>query len=324
MNKAIQPKKKKVASLDAKKSRAGWLFVLPFVIGFVLLYIPMLFQSVQFSFSEINILTNQGGGGGGYELEFVGWENYSKALFNDANFVRVLTSSLKQLVLDVPAIVIFSLFMAIVLNQKMVGRAVFRAIFFIPVILTTGLIDQIDQSNAVMSYMNSGGIDTGASDALNGGTDIISALDVTSLLGNMAVGTELVVYVVDVVNNIFNIVNRSGVQMLIFLAGLQSISPAIYESCTMDGATGWETFWKITFPMISPMILVNTIYTVIDSFTSKSNEVMTYINTIYEGTTRDARVLSSAMSWIYFLVVLVLIAAVAGIVSLFVFYQRKD
>lgn len=298
MNKAIQPKKKKVASLDAKKSRAGWLFVLPFVIGFVLLYIPMLFQSVQFSFSEINILTNQGGGGGGYELEFVGWENYSKALFNDANFVRVLTSSLKQLVLDVPAIVIFSLFMAIVLNQKMVGRAVFRAIFFIPVILTTGLIDQIDQSNAVMTYMNSGGIDTGASDALNGGTDIISALDVTSLLGNMAVGTELVEYVVDVVNNIFNIVNRSGVQMLIFLAGLQSISPAIYESCTMDGATGWETFWKITFPMISPMILVNTIYTVIDSFTSKSNEVMTYINRIYEGTTRDARVLSSAMSWI--------------------------
>ena len=324
MNKAIQPKKKKVASLDAKKSRAGWLFVLPFVIGFVLLYIPMLFQSVQFSFSEINILTNQGGGGGGYELEFVGWENYSKALFNDANFVRVLTSSLKQLVLDVPAIVIFSLFMAIVLNQKMVGRAVFRAIFFIPVILTTGLIDQIDQSNAVMTYMNSGGIDTGASDALNGGTDIISALDVTSLLGNMAVGTELVVYVVDVVNNIFNIVNRSGVQMLIFLAGLQSISPAIYESCTMDGATGWETFWKITFPMISPMILVNTIYTVIDSFTSKSNEVMTYINRIYEGTTRDARVLSSAMSWIYFLVVLALIAAVAGIISLFVFYQRKD
>ena len=324
MNKAIQPKKKKVASLDAKKSRAGWLFVLPFVIGFVLLYIPMLFQSVQFSLSEINILTNQGGGGGGYELEFVGWENYSKALFNDANFVRVLTSSLKQLVLDVPAIVIFSLFMAIVLNQKMVGRAVFRAIFFIPVILTTGLIDQIDQSNAVMTYMNSGGIDTGASDALNGGTDIISALDVTSLLGNMAVGTELVVYVVDVVNNIFNIVNRSGVQMLIFLAGLQSISPAIYESCTMDGATGWETFWKITFPMISPMILVNTIYTVIDSFTSKSNEVMTYINRIYEGTTRDARVLSSAMSWIYFLVVLVLIAAVAGIISLFVFYQRKD
>lgn len=326
MNKAVQPKKKKVASLDAKKSRAGWLFVLPFVIGFVLLYIPMLFQSIEFSFSEITILTNQGGGGGGYELTFVGWQNYSKALFQDANFVRVLTSSIKQLVLDVPAIVIFSLFMAIVLNQKMVGRAAFRAIFFIPVILTTGLIDQIDQSNLAMNYMSSAGIDTGASDALGstGGTDIVNALDITAILGNMAVGTELVEYVVNVVNNIFNIVNRSGVQMLIFLAGLQSISPAIYESCTMDGATGWETFWKITFPMISPMILVNTVYTVIDSFTSKSNQVMSYISSVYEGTTRDARVLSSAMSWVYFSIVLLLIAAVAGLISAFVFYQRKD
>ena len=164
MTKTVQPKKKKVASLDAKKSRAGWLFVLPFVIGFVLLYIPMLFQSIEFSFSEIKLLTNAGGGGGGYELTFVGWANYNKALFSDANFVRVLTSSLKQLVLDVPAIVIFSLFMAIVLNQKMVGRAAFRAIFFIPVILTTGLIDQIDQSNAIMNYMGSGGIDTGAAE----------------------------------------------------------------------------------------------------------------------------------------------------------------
>lgn len=325
MNKAVQPKKKKIASLDEKKSRAGWLFILPFVIGFVLLYIPMLFQSVQFSFNEIQILTNQGGGGGGYKLIFVGLDNYREALFSDANFVRVLTSSLKQLVLDVPVIVIFSLFMAIILNQKMIGRAAFRAIFFIPVILTTGLIDQIDQSNAVMNYMSNSGIDTGASDALNeGGSQIVNALDITSFLGNMAVGTELVDYIVDVVNNIFNIVNRSGVQMLIFLAGLQSISPAIYESCTMDGATGWETFWKITFPMISPMILVNAIYTVIDSFTSKSNEVMRYINRVYEGTTRNARVLSSAMSWIYFLIVLLMIAAVAGLLSLFVFYQRKD
>lgn len=320
MNKTVT-KKKKVASLDAKKSHAGWLFILPFVIGFAFLYIPMLYQSIQFSFSDLRILSN-----GGYELTFVGWDNYREALFGDANYIRILTASLQQLVLDVPAIVIFSLFMAIVLNQKMVGRAVFRAIFFIPVILTTGLIDQIDQNNQVMNYMQAGGISTGASDVLenSGGTGLINALDVTSLLGNMVVGTELVEYVVDVVNNIFNIVNRSGVQMLIFLAGLQSISPAIYESCKMDGATGWETFWKITFPMISPMILVNTIYTVIDSFTSKSNAVMTYINSIYEGTKRTARVLSSAMSWIYFLIVLLLIAAVAGLISAFVFYQRRD
>ena len=311
---AIKGKKVK-ASLDSKKARSGWFFVLPFVIGFVFLYAPMIVNSIVFSFNEIEIPR-----GGGYILNFVGWDNYSDALFKDANFVRVLVSSIKQLVLDIPAIVIFSLFMAIILNQKMFGRAAFRAIFFIPVILTTGIIDSIDQSNAMMTYMGGGSIDTG--NALSGSTDIISAIDVTNLLGNMAVGTELVDYVVGIVNNIFNIVNRSGVQMLVFLAGLQSISPSIYESCTMEGASAWETFWKITFPMISPMILVNAIYTVIDSFTSQSSSVMTYISNVYQQP--NGNVLSSAMSWMYFLVVLLIIGAVALLLSAYVFYQRRD
>lgn len=110
--------------------------------------------------------------------------------------------------------------------------------------------------------------------------------------------------------------------MLIYLAGLQSISPAIYESCDIDGATAWETFWKITFPMISPMILVNAIYTVIDSFTSQSNQVMTYISTVYDQA--GGNVLSSAMAWIYFLIVLVIIGLVAAILSAYVFYQKRD
>ena len=110
--------------------------------------------------------------------------------------------------------------------------------------------------------------------------------------------------------------------MLIFLSGLQGISPAIYESCQIDGATAWETFWKVTFPMISPMILVNAVYTVIDSFTRTDNPVMMYIDQVYAES--GARTLSSAMSWIYFLVVIVLLAAVAGLVSAFVFYQRRD
>ena len=319
MNNANTVKKKKPASLDAKKARAGWFFVLPFVIGFVILYIPMLVNSIYISFGHIELIPKQP-----YTVEFIGLENYRNALFSDAEFVRTLTESVKQLVLDVPAIVIFSLFMAIMLNQKMIGRAVFRAIFFIPVILTTGLIDQIDQSNSMaMNYMNSGGIDTGAGGAESEG--LINTMDITNLLGNMVIGTELVEYVVGVVNNIFSIVNRSGVQMLIFLSGLQSISPAIYESCKMDGATGWETFWKVTFPMISPMILVNTIYTVIDSFTSESNAVMKHIDRVYNSTTvLNPKELSSAMSWMYFLIVLLLIGLVALILSAFVFYQRRD
>ena len=310
-------KRRRGASLDIKKARAGWIFVLPFILGFVLIYIPIIFDSIKYSFNEIDILV-----GGGYKLEFVGWKNYSDALLVDTSYVTTLVSGLKQLILDIPSIVLFSLFIAIILNQKIAGRAAFRAIFFIPVILTTGLIADIDKANTLNSYMDSSsGIDDGSGQASTA-SEIISVMDVERLFDNMMIGTEIVEYVVSMVNNIFNIVNRCGVQMLIFLSGLQSISPAIYESCSIDGASGWETFWKITLPMVSPMILVNAIYTVIDSFTSSSNSVMSYISRVYQEA--NGNVLSSAMSWMYFLLVMLIIAAVAGIMSAFVFYQRRD
>ncbi|MGM9652507.1 MAG: carbohydrate ABC transporter permease [Eubacteriales bacterium] len=309
-------KRKRGASLDVKKARAGWWFVLPFVLGFVLLYLPIIYDSIKYSFHEIRILS-----GGGFRLEWVGWQNYSDALFVDPSYVQTLTSGIKQLIIDIPAIVIFSLFVAILLNGKIAGRAAFRAIFFIPVLLTTGLIADIDNANILMDNMESeSGIDTGA--GTNTVSEIVSVMDVQMLFNNMMIGTELVEYVVNLVNNIFNIINRSGVQMLIFLSGLQSISPAIYESCSIDGASAWETFWKITLPMVSPMILVNTVYTVIDSFTSSNNNVMRYISNVNQQA--NGNVLASAMSWMYFLLVMLIIAAVAGVLSAFVFYQRRD
>ena len=315
---APRKKKKRATSLDAKKARAGWLFVLPFVLGFLLIYLPIIFDSIRFSFNEIELVI-----GGGYKLNFVGFQNYKNAITSDSSYVTTLVSGLKQLVLDIPSIVIFSLFVAIILNQKIVGRAAFRAIFFIPVILTTGLISDIDSANILSGYMESTtGIDDGSGQASTA-AEIVSVLDFEKLFSNMMIGTEIVEYVVGLVNNIFNIVNRCGVQMLIFLSGLQSISPAIYESCSIDGASGWETFWKITLPMVSPMILVNTIYTIIDTFTASDNKVMSYIQKVYEDST-NGDVLSSAMSWMYFLIVILIIAAVAGILSAFIFYQRKD
>ena len=194
----------------------------------------------------------------------------------------------------------------------MLGRAAFRAIFFVPVIIATGLMDSINGSDIVSSQM-SGGIDDGS-----GGSNIINVMQVENLFREMAVGGELVTYVVNLVNNIYNIINYSGVQMLIFLAGLQSISESIYEASRIDGATGWETFWKITFPMISPMILVNAVYTIIDAFTRSSNITMSYIKNV----SNDGY--ASAMYWIYFMSVILIIAAVAGVASTFIFYQRRD
>lgn len=310
--------KKKTVSLDSKKGRAGWLFVLPFVIGFILVYLPIIFDSIRYSFMTIKTLK-----GGGFETTFVGWDNYRTALFGGTGFTDAILSGIQQLLFDIPAIVIFSLFMAVLLNENIFGRAAFRAIFFVPVILSTGLIDSIDQNNGLLAYMTdtSSSIDTGA--GADSVTQIVSSADLSFLFENMQIGSGLTEYVTGIINNIYGIINRSGVQMLIFLAGLQSISPAIYESCSIDGASAWETFWKITLPMISPMILVNAIYTIIDSFTSASNVVMSFIDSAAGGG-GNGSVLGSAMSWVYFLIVIAIIALATMLISAFVFYQKRD
>lgn len=313
------PKKHRAsgASLDTRKARSGWLFLAPFIIGLFFIYAPVIVDSIKFSFGDVKTLQ-----GGGFRLNPVGFANYNEALFVDPDFTRILVTGIKDLLFDVPAIVIFSLFMAVLLNQKMLGRAVFRAIFFIPVILCTGLIDEIDASNTLSEYMQNttSSIDTGSgTDTVNA---IVNATDIQWMFNSMKVGTELTQYVVNIMNNIYDIINRSGVQMLIFLAGLQSISPAIYESCDIDGASAWETFWKVTIPMVSPMILVNAIYTVIDALTSADNSVMSFISGVYNGS--GGQELSSAMSWMYFLIVLGLIGIVAAVLSAFIFYQRRD
>ena len=312
---APKTKKRKIASLDRKKARAGWVFVLPFVIGFVIVYLPIIWSSIFMSFHSLNILT-----GGGYELEWVGLENYQYALTKDPSFVQTLIEGLKELAFDIPAILIFSLFMAVLLNQKMAGRAVFRAIFFVPVILSTGIMETIEGQNILGSMMEDNASVDGSSSSAS--SEIVNIMDIEVLFSSMKVGRELLDVVVTMINQIYDIVNRSGVQMLIFLAGLQSISPAIYEACRIDGATAWETFWKITFPMISPMILVNGVYTIIDSFTTNSNSVMTYINSVYQSS--EGQVRSSAMAWMYFLIVMLILALVAALFSAYVFYQKRE
>lgn len=299
-------------SLAERKALKGWLFVLPFVLGFILIYLPIIIDSICFSFMTVDIKTDAEGNAYTQVVSH-GFEFYQTMFTKDSKFVEQLGKGVGQLLWEVPAVVIFALFVAVILNQKMLGRAVFRAIFFVPVILSTGLLETLTTSSAASEEIDDGS-------GSNAATEFISTMDVRMLLSNMAVGGELVEYIVNLVNNIFNIINYSGVQMLIFLAGLQSISPAIYEAARIDGASAWETFWKITFPMISPMILVNGIYTIIDSFTRNNNTVMKYIANVYG----EDQSLATAEYWVYFLIVFAIVAAFAGIVSAYVFYQKRD
>lgn len=302
-------KRRKNVSLDSRKARAGYMFVLPFILGVVLIYLPILLDSIWFSMTRENKSDAFN-----VVYDFVGLKYYKEAFTNNHEFTTTLLAGVQQLVFEVPAVIVFSLFIAVVLNQKMLGRAAFRAIFFLPVIISTGIMETINAAD-IMSQSSADGIDDGSG---GGSMDIVSALDVQRLFSNMKVGVGLVTYVVDIVNDVYKIINYSGVQMLIFLAGLQSISPSIYEACKIDGATGWETFWKVTFPMISPMILVNSVYTIIDAFTRSDNTMIKFI------AKNPEQYSATAMSWIYFIVIMLIIAIFAAIASTFIFYQRRD
>lgn len=299
-------KRKHHASLSARRSRSGYFFVAPFIIGFILIYLPILVDSVVLSFTKLNY------GSGTETLDFMGFANYSEILLGETGtkYVPLLLEGLGSMIFEVVAVIIFSLFIAVVLNQKMLGRAAFRAIFFVPVIISTGLmVDILSGSVGNMGNLPDNG---------TGSSGLIDITMLESMFASAGVAGDMVEIVVTLVEGIYDIINYSGVQMLIFLAGLQSISESIYEACRIDGATGWETFWKVTFPMISPMILVNAVYSMIDALTRSNNSVMEYIGNQIN-TNQQA-----AMYWFYFFVVIIVVAVVVAIISTFVFYQRKD
>ncbi len=335
----MAPKKTMRLTLTKRKALSGWLLVLPFVIGLLVLYGPLIINSLKAVFYSVEVKQT------GIEYYFAGFENIKWAFSEDLYFKQALINGFKDLLIQVPAIIIFSLFMAIILNQKMRGRAAFRAIFFLPVILSIGIIDSLDTEAALSMSVITGAIDDGTSAMQEGGNNFISMMDLNMLFQNVQIGGSFLKVASDLVTDIFSVVSRSGVQMLIFLSGLQSISPAIYESCQIDGASAWETFWKVTLPMISPMILVNSIYTLIDAFTTSSNGVIKHIfqNIGSESNPITTTIpvkdpvsgeivnkllqensLSTTEMWIYVLLIAILVVLVALLMKACVFYQKRD
>ncbi len=300
---------KRKLTLRGKDAVAGYLFLIPFLVGLFGLFLPMLFQSVAFSFSNMTVEK------GGYVLSRAanhGFEHYIRALTIDPNFNLQLLGMVKDMLVNVPLVLIFSFFAANLLNQKFRGRGIARSIFFFPVILTSGIVLGIESSDLLQATLGPEG--------MLSADDASTFFNVASFLVRYtSLPDPVITYLSQAVLGIYDIVIASGVQILIFLAGLQGISPSLYEASNMEGATAWENFWKITFPMISPLILVNTIYTIIDSFTSANNELMTTIKKTIFGEVKYGY--GSAMSWIYFLVIAVIISVVSAVIAKRVFYM---
>lgn len=295
-----------------RQGKYGWLFISPFVLGIVFLYSDVLVDSLRFSFANIVMNTK------GYTLTMVGFDHYKYIFTVSAEYLPAFVSSVSGFFTTIPVIVIFSLFIASILNQKMRGRAVFRAIFFVPVILATGLVAAAESGNSVLTNLqNMSGVSSGVS----AGASIFDMSNIEAALANMYISTDAIDFVLELVNNIYDVVNRSGVQIILFLAGLQSISPSIYEAASIEGATGWESFWKITLPMISPIVLVNCIYSAIDMFTSSTNPIMLLISDTLDAS--NGYGIASAMAWVYFLAICVFLSFIGLFGKKLVFHQEN-
>ncbi len=292
-------------SLEQKNRYYGLYFILPWFVGFLLLFLVPLLASLRYSLSNLQV-TNDG-----FSLDFIGLANYREALLSHESYVRILTESVANIAVNTPLIIIFSLFFAVLLNQKFKGRVLARAIFFLPVILASGIIASIENGDLMQSVVRS------ANDTTGGGLSIMKNLELTVLLVESGMNITLVEYLTGAVSRIYEIVSQSGVQILIFLAGLQSISPSLYEAAKIEGSTGYEAFWKITFPMISPLILTNLVYTIIDSFISDETSRLV-VDTAFKSFNFG---LSAAMAWMYFAVIALVLWVTTAIVSRKVFYQ---
>ena len=288
--------------IEAQRARVGFSFVAIWIIGFAVFTLYPMIESLIYVFSDIDISTNG--------KTFVGMTNLDYIFNTDPYFVRHITESFGDLLYQIPMILIYSTFFGMVLNQKFIGRTLVRVIMFFPVIVASGLVMSILSGDYIAQQLLTG--------------DKSSALFNVDIIRTFLLKLNLSVDLVDMLtgwaNNIFQLSWKSGIQIILVLAGLQGISSSVYEAAKIEGATGWEIFWKISLPMISPILLINVVYTVVDSFTDLSSPVMKYI---VEQQNQLKLELASTMAWVYSLLVFAVIGVVFAVVGKMVVYSNK-
>ncbi len=293
-------------TLKQRKARNGLLYILPWVIGMLCFFIPAIWLTISYSFSRVDQSN--------FSQTFVGFANFYRAFRQDAQFPQLLADILLTNLKNVPLILVFSYFVALLLKKPFKGSAVVKAIFFLTVILSSDMFInmQLDTSDVINAQTQG---------VLENASSFFSSIDggmFTEYLASFGVGQDIIDFITSAVSSITDIFIRSGVQIFIFLAGLSSIPDSMYEAASMEGATGWESFWKITFPMTTPIIMVNFVYTIVDSFNSMLSPTLQYINET--GFTGGNYGYGSAMSMIYFLIIGIFIAIVFLLTRKRIFY----
>lgn len=282
-------------SLERVRNRAGYTFVAHWVIGLLMFFIIPLISSVWYGFNSVEIHPGE------IVTEFVGWKYFKDLILVDPNYVTNLRNSIGMMFYSLPFIIALSLILAVLLNQKFKGRTIFRAIFFLPIIMA---------NSVVMNMLNSDFVKMPLFTTSTSGTGII---DYNTIISGLNIPSQISPLLVFLLSNTINLLWKCGVQTVLFLAGLQSIPDSMYEVSKIEGANKWEEFWLITVPSLRHIISLVMIYTMIELFVDMDNQL---VSIAYDKMVMQDYGNSSAMLWIYFLIVLVLIGTV------YVLYQR--
>ena len=299
------PLRRRPLSYETKKRYYAYGFIALWLVGLVFYFFRPLIAMLRYTVSDIEFTET------GYRLVNVGFGEFDRALRTDNKFVQQLVGSIGTMLYQVPIILFFSLAVALLLNRPFRGRTAARAVFFIPVIVTSG---------AVLSVLNGSGT-SGENSLLQTQTNnMFSVTGSSEILYELGLPQQVTELLVDTANDIFGLSWRSGVQILILLAALQTVAPQLYEAARVEGATGWDTFWKLTVPSISPMLLLCLVYSVIDSFVDSDNVLIRYIRS-YMGQL-DVEY-SSTMVLLYSVVVFAIVGLVFLLTRRLVFYADE-
>ncbi len=281
----------KIKSLEKRRRFAGYIFLSPWLIGFLIFMLYPLCANFIMSFSKITDVV-------GLKTQLIGFENYNKLFTESTEFIPAFIDTLTKTFLWTPFIIVFSLFLAILLNRKLMFKGIFRIIFFMPVLLGSGYIMQ----------------------QLGGAANILKLpLDAKKLI-EYYISQDISAFLQELLEQIMRVFWKTGVQIVIFLSGLQSIPESYYEAAKVDNANSWDSFWKITLPMLSPVILLNTVYTMIESFRNTDNKIANLIvKIIFNSADYEY---GAAMGWIYFSVTFLIIGFIFLVSRRLVNYEK--
>lgn len=308
--------------LQRLRAREGLWFIVPWVAGFVAFVAWPLFFSLWLSFNRVNPA--------GFSTRWTGLQNFARAFVVDIDFLPILLGTVRDVVLETPVLLVFSLAVAILLNKNLPGRALLRALFFLPVVIGSGYVMQELLGQGVGGLSVVLGVEGGPEATLTVGGAQVSTQAVTpetpnvvniSAFLNEFLGPQAATGINEFLNRLGLTLWRSGIQILLFLAGLHGISQSLYDAGRIDGANEWTLFWTLTLPMISPIIVAVLIFSIVDSFTDVFNEMLPYIR--QQAFAERNYGYSAALSWIYFGIILALILAILAIMRRRIFYQGQ-